>query len=250
MGAELFDVSVELYDALIDWPKRLANEEPFYRALFERVGVRRVLDVACGTGRHAAMFHSWELEVEGADVSPAMIARCRSQFGESESLRWAVRAFDQPHPAPESFDAVLCIGNSLALAADQETAARAIVEMMAALRPGGTCIVQVLNLWHLPDGPCGWQKCKRVTIEKQDHILVKGVHRAGARGFVNLVDLVVSGDRVPPHFDSAPFWGFEESALVQAARRAGASHVQCYGNVQQDAFQREQSTDLILVAEK
>ena len=44
------EIDVELYDALVDWPKRLANEEPFYRQLFERYNVKSVLDVACGTG--------------------------------------------------------------------------------------------------------------------------------------------------------------------------------------------------------
>ena len=55
----MFDDLTDIYEAMIDWPKRLANEGPFYRRWFERVGVQSVVDVACGTGRHAAMFHSW-----------------------------------------------------------------------------------------------------------------------------------------------------------------------------------------------
>lgn len=51
--------------------------EPLYYALFEQRGVRRALDAACGTGQHAAMFHSWGLHVEGADAGPTMIERCR-----------------------------------------------------------------------------------------------------------------------------------------------------------------------------
>jgi hypothetical protein len=63
------------------------------------------------------MFHSWGLEVEGADVSPAMIARCRQQFGEPGTLRWTVRGFEEP--APAAVDAVVCLGNSLALAGNR-----------------------------------------------------------------------------------------------------------------------------------
>lgn len=250
MGAEMFQDIAELYDALIDWPKRLANEEPLYRSLFEACGVRRVLDAACGTGRHAAMFHSWGLHVEGADISPAMIARCREQFGESESLRWAVRAFDQPHTDPESFDAVVCVGNSLALAPDLETVERAIGAMLAALRKGGMCVLQVLNLWHLPDGPCVWQKCKRVTLGGEEHVLVKGVHRTGTRGFVDLVDLAVSAAAVTPRYDSAAFLGLESEHLCQVARQAGAAEVQCLGGYQKQAYDRGESQDLILVLKK
>jgi SAM-dependent methyltransferase len=144
---DAFEDLADLYDALIDWPKRLANEEPFYRALFERVGARSVLDVACGTGRHAAQYHAWGLRAAGSDMSPAMIERCQREFGESEGLSWAVRPFDQPHP--RGFDVVICVGNSLSLAPDLKTVQRAVTQMLTAVRPGGACALQVLNLWHL-----------------------------------------------------------------------------------------------------
>jgi hypothetical protein len=62
----VFDELTRVLDELIDWPKRLASEAPFYRGLFDRVGVRRLVDVACGTRRHAALFHSWGLQVQAA----------------------------------------------------------------------------------------------------------------------------------------------------------------------------------------
>ena len=60
MNADLFADLTDVYEAMVDWPKRLANEEPFYRRLFARIGARRVLDAACGTGHHASMFHAWQ----------------------------------------------------------------------------------------------------------------------------------------------------------------------------------------------
>jgi SAM-dependent methyltransferase len=250
MDAQSFDDLADVYDALIDWPKRLANEEPFYQALFERAGVRDVLDVACGTGRHAAMFHSWGCRVTGADISPGMIARCRGQFGESDTLRWVVRGFDEPPETPAAFDAVVCIGNSLALAPDLASVERAVEQMLAAVRPGGVCVVQVLNLWHLGEGPCVWQKCKRTMLGGREHILVKGVHRAGIRGFVELVDLAVTGDAVTPRFDCPTFLGLEAIELTRMVEQAGARAVECYGDFQRDAYRRAESTDLIVVAER
>ena len=32
----MFDDITDIYEAMIDWDKRLGNEEPFYRSLFER----------------------------------------------------------------------------------------------------------------------------------------------------------------------------------------------------------------------
>ncbi len=48
---KVFPVPAELYDRTIHWEKRLAREAPFFRWLFDRFRIRRILDVACGTGR-------------------------------------------------------------------------------------------------------------------------------------------------------------------------------------------------------
>ncbi len=104
MNTNTFNQLTHIYEAMIDWPKRLAAEEPFYRDWFQQVGVKRVVDVACGTGHHAAMFHGWGLDVEGADLSPAMIQQARATFGEPPGLRWAVRGFDEPIPEAGAWD--------------------------------------------------------------------------------------------------------------------------------------------------
>jgi len=258
----MFDHLTDIYDAMIDWPKRLAAEEPFYRQWFQQAGVRRVLDAACGTGRHAAMFNRWGLDVEGADLSPAMIEQARNTFGDPPGLRWKVRGFDQPVADPGSWDAVVCVGNSLALAPDRETVRRAIHEMMAALRPGGLLLVQVLNLWRLADGPCLWQKCLRtkmyssrsavmhnLTTEREEYgevLILKGVHRSGDRGFVELVVADPNGGPLLAH-ESPVFLGLEMGELESAARVAGATDVQFFGGYTGQPYERKSSVDLVMV---
>ena len=39
-----FDDLAEVYEAMVDWNRRLSNEEPFYRQVFARMGTRQVLD--------------------------------------------------------------------------------------------------------------------------------------------------------------------------------------------------------------
>jgi SAM-dependent methyltransferase len=259
----MFDHLTDIYDAMIDWPKRLAAEEPFYRHWFQQVGARRVLDAACGTGHHAAMFHDWGLEVEAADLSPAMIERAKTSFGEPTGLRWTVRAFDQPVASPGTWDAVVCVGNSLALAPDRETVHRAIQQMMAALRPGGALLIQVLNLWRLADGPCLWQKCLRMrtypsrsavmhdlTAEREEYgdvLILKGVHRSGDRGFVELVVADPAGGPLVAQ-ESPEFLGLETSELEAAARAAGTADVQFFGGYAGQPYERQTSVDLTMAA--
>lgn len=249
MSRDVFDDMTGVYEAMIDWQKRLANEGPFYRRLFDRVGVRSVVDVACGTGQHVAMFQSWGLRVEGADISANMIERARTNFGEPPNMRWVVRGFDQPIQLDKPFDAAICIGNSLALAPDIATVERAVHEMLDAIRSGGVAVLHVLNLWRLPDGPCQWQKCKRATLERGDVLITKGVHRSSSGGYMNLI--VSSLDATPQmQTESVPFLGIEADTLDGIVRKAGASSAQTFGNYQEQQYDRDSSVDLIMVAEK
>jgi SAM-dependent methyltransferase len=247
-GTPLHDLTT-IYDQLVDWPKRLAREEPFYRRLFERTGARRVLDMACGTGQHAAMFHSWGLEVEAADVDARMIDRARASFGEPEGLRFVVRGFDEAVSAPESFDVALCVGNSLALAPDAATAARAIREMFAAVRPGGALVVHLLNLRRLPDGPCVWQKSLRAALPEGEVLVLKGVHRAGNGGFVDLV-IAPLDEPSSMRAESTPLLGLDVSELERMARQAGAARIEFLGDYGNQPYDPQSSPDLILTATK
>ena len=245
-----FDELTDVYQSLVDWPKRLAHETPFYRELFAAAGVRRVVDVACGTGQHAAMFQSWQLDVEAADIAPQMIDAARSSFGEPPGLRWVVRGFDEPVSQPGSFDAAVCVGNSLALAPDATTASRAIGQMLSAVRPGGVVVVHALNLHSLPDGPCVWQKCLRVAMPRRGEVLIlKGVHRYGLRGFVDLVVADAAGGTML-HSESIPLLGFGGDALAAIARQAGAASTELFGGYQQQPYDPNRSVDLLLVAYK
>jgi SAM-dependent methyltransferase len=245
----LFDDLTDVYEAMIDWPKRLANEEPFYRRLIQRTGAKSVIDVACGTGLHAAMLHGRQLRVEGADVSPRMIQQAQQTFGCSDTLRWVVRSFDRPVGEPGTFDLALCVGNSLALAGELEIVRRAIREMFRAVRDGGSIVVHVLNLWRLPDGPCVWQKCRRTALAQGEVLITKGVHRCGGRGYVDLV-VAALDDGPQMRSESVPFLGLEAEQLDQLARQSGAEHVSFTGGYQEQPYDRQASTDLVMVAEK
>ncbi len=245
MFADLTDA----YEAMIDWPKRLAHEAPFYRRLFESGQARSVIDVACGTGHHAAMFHSWSMRVEGADLSPAMIDRARSAFGETPELRWAVRGFDAPIAAAEPFDAAVCVGNSLALAPERAAVERAVRQMFSAVRSGGIVVIHVLNLWRLPDGPCLWQKCRRTTLAGREILIHKGVHRCGTRGFVELLVTDLTGSVRMQH-ESLPLLGLEAEELQSMAKDAGAAQLALFGGYHNEVYDRQESTDLVLAAKK
>jgi glycine/sarcosine N-methyltransferase len=140
------EITPDYYDLLVDWGKRLAHEGPFYRRLFERRGVRRVLDAACGTGQHLIRFRQWGLECVGSDADPEMIARARANAA-AAGVRidfFVARFADLAGCIETPFDAVLCVGNSLSMVPEGEVAA-SLSGLGAAVRPGGVLVLHVLN---------------------------------------------------------------------------------------------------------
>jgi SAM-dependent methyltransferase len=249
MSESQFDELTDLYDAVIDWPKRLAREESFYRRLFAKVHARRVVDVACGTGRHAAMFHEWGMSVEGADLSGNMVSQARKHFGECPTLRWAVRSFDEAIPAVEPFDVAICVGNSLALAPDPGAIERTVARMLAGVRPGGVAVIQVLNLWALMEGPCLWQSTRRTSWRGKETLITKGIHRHGARGFVEFI-LALPAEGTQTAAPAISFLGLESDELGRFALDHGAARVDVLGGYKQEPYVRERSTDMLLIAER
>ena len=246
MSSTPFDNLTDLYEGMIDWPKRLAYEAPFFRQLFEQAKVKRLADVACGTGRHADLFRTWGLKVQASDISPSMIQRAREMFGESEGLNWKIQGFDQPVGLPGTFDAAVCLGNSLALSADEAAAAVTLRQMIHALRPGGLVIIHVLNVWKLPPGPCVWQKLVR---RPEQSLLLKGVHRCDDAAFVELV-VIDPAQLAPIRSHSVRFLGLKAPFLHEIARASGADEVTFFGNHQQEPYHSDTSADLIMVAKK
>jgi SAM-dependent methyltransferase len=240
-----FEPLRDVYEASINWPKRLAHETPFFRGVFESQKVHTVLDAACGTGQHAALFRQWGLQVQGADISAGMIERARGQFGEQEDLRWVVRGYEEA--VPEAFDAVVCVGNSLALARDAATVRVALASLMTAARR--CLVVHVLNLWALPEGPAVWQKCVRADVGGKPALIIKGVHRCGGQGYI---EVLVSTLEDPPklHSRSMAFLGIEAAEVEWTLRAAGAREVAVYGGYQKQPYERASSVDLMVVAER
>ena len=142
----------------------------------------------------------------------------------------------------------ICVGNSLALAPDMATVERSIRQMLAAVRDGGAIVVQVLNLWRLADGPCQWQKCRRAALPS-DSLILKGVHRSGNRGYVDLIVTDLFGEPAI-RSESTPFLGLDAADLDRMAKAAGATKIAIFGGYQDQPYERQQSVDLVVILEK
>lgn len=138
----------ELYD-LFYGDKPYTEEAAFVVACLARHGVEaggRLLDLACGTGRHAVALARAGFEVAGVDRSEDMLARARARAA-AAGVALDLRRADMSRPAlaAATFDAATCLFDSLGYTVTNDALRRTLAAVYSALRPGGVAIFEV---WH------------------------------------------------------------------------------------------------------
>lgn len=101
----------------------------------------RLLDLACGRGRHARCFAEAGLNVTGVDISRSSIEEARQLVPEGH---FEVHDMREPF-RPGTFDAVCCLFTSLGYFEDLEDDHRVFQAVAAALKPGGLFMLDFMN---------------------------------------------------------------------------------------------------------
>jgi SAM-dependent methyltransferase len=142
-----FDDVALAYDDAIDWKARLAREMPF---LISRLGSpkgKRVLDLACGTGRHSVALALEGAEVVGIDNSKVMISRAKEHAASNdvspEFILGEMTGFQSK--AAGQYDLIICLGNSLALLDNLDVLEMVLSSVHSSLNDDSVFIAQALN---------------------------------------------------------------------------------------------------------
>lgn len=135
------------WDELIDWNARATSEGDFFIRLLKERGVKRVLDVATGTGFHSIRLLRAGFDVTSADGSPEMLAKAFENARRFGYIMRTVRADWRwlSRDIHEKFDAVICLGNSLTHLFSEEDRRKALAEFYAALHHDGILVLDQRN---------------------------------------------------------------------------------------------------------
>ena len=142
-----FDELALIYDQSINWAQRLQRELPLLRNLIHNKKVARILDLACGSGRHAVALAKEGHEVIGLDLSSQMISAAQVCAQENNvQVRFYVANMEKANTTVKGpFDLILCLGNSLALLPSLESLQKTLKGMHRLLSKSGYFISQTLN---------------------------------------------------------------------------------------------------------
>jgi glycine/sarcosine N-methyltransferase len=145
--AQPYDELAAHYDQIFEnWEASIARQATVLAGILDReCGDRRpirVLDCACGIGTQSLGLAMKGFDVTGCDISVGAVQRARSEASKRElSVPFSVANMVQLSAIPKSsFDAVICIDNSLPHLQTDEDLLQAAQQAYGKLRPGGSFI--------------------------------------------------------------------------------------------------------------
>jgi len=212
--------------------------------LVETMGLSRgarILDVPCGYGRHSAELARRGMDVVGIDLSPAMIREARRRWPARTGLRFErgdMRRLDRRN----SFDGVACLFTSFGYFNERENLA-VLRRMAAALRPGGTLVIDHRN-------PAFYSKLPSRSWSQPDtgsFILEERTFDRRSGVIETTWILLRRGERPRRRAFRVQFWTLPQ--WRRALERVGLRFVRACGSFDGSQFRRT-SYQLIVVAER
>jgi ubiquinone/menaquinone biosynthesis C-methylase UbiE len=238
------------FDRAINWDARLKQELPFINSWLKSWSAVKVIDVACGGGKHTAALAKLGYKLHGTDYSAEMIYEARKNC-ESIDVEFTQCDMRIKPAGLQAQDALLCLGNSLCLLENQVMCQEALNSFSTMLKPGAGLILHLLNYTRFRNPEKAffpvrtiWENGKAIA-HYQKYIELHDNH-----AYVHLIKIFEDGkSKWNRSVKSDKLMILTPHDLLPQLRIAGFEHIQVYGKLTGDLYQAE-SHDLIITAVK
>lgn len=236
------DDFVALYRHLLN-PERTAREVAALREMLPLDAHARVLDLACGWGRHSVALAAAGFRVTGIDYSEALLAAARAHAEQAAVPVQFLRVDMRELTFDGAFDAVLSLFSSLGYFLSDAEDLRVLRGAARALRPGAWFVLETMHRdhlagvyaerdwWETPDGTVVWAEREFDAVAGVSREWTRWSHRGSLGEKYHEIRL-----------RNATEW----STLLRAA---ALEPIEWYGDWERSPFLHT-SEDLIVVARK
>ena len=145
---------VAMWADYIDWEKRRSGEDGFLIKMLKRHKCREVFNSGLGDGCDTIYLLKEGFDVVSNEIDDVFLQKALENAKrdnvaiELTNLDWRDLTSDITQ---ESFDAVICLGNSLTYLFKKEDQLKALIEFRKILRPGGVLIIDERNYQYMLD---------------------------------------------------------------------------------------------------
>ena len=198
----------------------------------------KVLDLACGRGRHSVTFSNLGYQVLGVDLSPSAIET--ASMRQSDLLYF--RIHDIRHPLPETnFDLVVNLFTSFGYFENPLDDELAMSNAFKALKKRGIFVFDYLNV-----GPA-------IARLKQEEVITRcgvefHIHRSVEGGFI--LKSIDFEDQGRQHSFVERVRAYDHRELLELVRGAGFDIRSIFGNYELQPFEATSSDRVIIIAQK
>ena len=236
------------YDRMTRFGDRLQAEQDMLSHWLQRYPFTSVLDVACGTGLHSIALKKLGVEVVGVDNSPEMLSQAEQNARlQKVGIKWLTAPMqDVKNYLKQSFDGLLCLGNSLPHLLSEDDLRRTLQSFYAVLNAGGRVVIQMLNYSRI----------------LRDRERIVHISQEGDKQFIRFYDFIdplIRFNLLTFHWQqqkalhqliSTELYPYRLEELEQPLQEVGFTNLEYFGNMQFATFDDRQSTNLVMVAEK
>lgn len=184
---------------VVDDPQITAREIDLFTKILKLSADDKILDLCCGQGRHCLELAGRGFgNIEGLDRSHYLIQKARSR-AKKEMLNLRFREGDarkSPYP-PDTFDAVMILGNSFGYFETIQDDMRVLKEVSRILKPWGRLLIDVSDGKYLKENfqPRSWEWIDKKRFVCRERSLSLGEDRLISREVVTHVEKGVIVDQ-------------------------------------------------------
>lgn len=251
--SDFYDYFSSDYDRFVNWPGRLELELPFLEKQLKASNARRILDAACGTGMHAIALAKLGFEVAGADLSEKMIEKSEANAKEScVSVSFKASGFGRLSAAfgSQSFDALLCLGNSLPHLLSVDDLQKALADFESVLRPGGLLIIQNRNFDAVMKTRQRWMEPQSAREGDAEWLFLR-FYDFEPDGLINFNILSLKrqgGQAWQQSILSTPLRPIVSEEFLSMLQAVGFQSIVLFGDLTGSPFKADSSGNLVVVA--
>jgi SAM-dependent methyltransferase len=237
----------QYYQSMVDWDKRLAREGPFILKIFRDAGTKKILDCACGIGRHVLYLRQNGFEADGCDLSASQLKEATDT-----ARAWGIEASffledmqELPLAGGRKYNGLMTVGNTLCSLGREK--ARAVLSRFGqVLAGGGVVLGQVLNYESFKKEDV--TELRQATIDGVETIFLKTFHFEEDHVAMIMNSLRKENKGWVNDLRHTSMYYLDTAFFEDALKSAGFDRVDFYGDMTGGPFIREKSRDLVFAA--